>query len=352
MTEVIEDQAIANFSQTEAALTALTNRYQDVAFDVTTTAGMKDAKAARMDLRSLRTGLERARTEKKAYYLDVGRRIDKEAERITDHILDLERPIDALIKAEEKKKDDEKAAKVAAEQARLDATQAKINEIRALVQHAYGCPAARIEQFLADAHALDVESFDEDARQGAAAEKSHAILSLQTLLNERRKLDTEAEQNRKNAEEVERLRALLAVAQQEREALAAREREERLALERREREAREAEEARVRAEREAAEAAERKRAAAEAREREDARLREEQARQAQEKATRERLEAEATDAQRRADEAEIAAATLAVAALEAVNLLCKIGYGEHKTTKKLITALHKEGFSVQLPSGV
>ena len=53
--------AVVEYSATEAALADLRSRYQNVVFDVATTKGDKAARAARLELVTLRTTLEKKR---------------------------------------------------------------------------------------------------------------------------------------------------------------------------------------------------------------------------------------------------------------------------------------------------
>ena len=57
---------LTEYNPTEAALAELRQRYADVAFDLTTTKGDKEARAARKELVTLRTSLEAKRQEREA----------------------------------------------------------------------------------------------------------------------------------------------------------------------------------------------------------------------------------------------------------------------------------------------
>ena len=122
---VIETK-IAEYSPTAAALAELRQRFGNIAFDLTTTKGDKEARAASLELIRLRTSLEAKRKELKAPALERSRLIDDEAKRITGAILELETPIDQQIKAAEQKKEAERQAKVEAERQRVAAIQERI----------------------------------------------------------------------------------------------------------------------------------------------------------------------------------------------------------------------------------
>ena len=87
--------AIAEYSPTAAALADLRARYQNVVWDVTTTKGDKEARAARRELVTLRTTLEAKRKELKAPALERTRLIDAEAKSIEAQIRALEEDLGA-----------------------------------------------------------------------------------------------------------------------------------------------------------------------------------------------------------------------------------------------------------------
>jgi colicin import membrane protein len=231
---------IAEYSQTAAALGELRQRYENVVFPVKTTAGMKDAIAARKELRDIRVGLEKMRKEIKAPALLRCQLIDSEAKTITAQLVALEDPIDGQIKAEEARKEREKQERERIERERVERIQAKITGIRSLPMAMTGQPAAEIA---AEIEAL--EGFAPGAEfaefVGAAdAAKASALDALRAM--HERQVAQEAEAARLAAEraELERLRAEAAERQRQEEA--------RLAAERK------AQEDKLRAEREAAQA--------------------------------------------------------------------------------------------------
>ena len=136
--------AIAEYSKTEAALADLNTRYSMVVFDVTTTKGMVEAKTARAEIKGYRTDLEKERVRIKAPALEHCKLIDAEAKRITAELVKLEEPIDAVIKAEEARKEKEKAEKAAAGAKRISFIQQKLSQIRARVVATHGLSADQI----------------------------------------------------------------------------------------------------------------------------------------------------------------------------------------------------------------
>lgn len=115
-----------------SGLSDLKSKYTNAVFDVTTTAGMDEAKEARAAVRDPRYKVERIRKDSKRKLAAIGKEIDKEAEYLTVQLFALEAPIDAQIKAEEKRKDDERAKKVEAERQRQLGIRSALNAISEL----------------------------------------------------------------------------------------------------------------------------------------------------------------------------------------------------------------------------
>lgn len=308
----LTDGPIAAYSPVAAGLAELRHRFDGVVFDVSTTKGDKEARGFRKELVALRTTLEAKRKELKAPALAYAKRIDDEAKAITLEILGLEEPIDAQIKAEEARKEAERAAKAEAERQRVAAIQERIaNDITGAVRGAVGRSFSEISQILSDVGAMVIGAEFEEFQAQAQAAKGETLDKLRDMQQSalareeeeaRIKAEREAEAARLAAEraELERLRA--EAAERERVAAEARAAEER------------AQAAKLAAEREAQEAE--LRAAREAQERELAAQRAAQAKaEAEARAAREaeeqrlaaeraelRRQQEAAEAQRRAAE--------------------------------------------------
>lgn len=297
---------IVQYSKTEAALADLRQSYNR-AYEVSTTKGMEEAKAARAVIRTHRTDLEKMRKELKEPLLDQARAIDAEAKRITAELLAIEEPIDQQIKAEEERKEQEKLAK--AEAAAESIRQANLlrNSLADMVVKAAGQPASAIASIIEHVG----RSFLIPQGEHAAAlqqQKDETIERLEVMhqqalaIAEERaeiaRLRAKAEADAKTEREriaTEEAAAMAKREQADREAAAAREAADRQARitredeERRmsaERERIEAEQAKLKAERDAKDAQERtEREAAEAKARAE--------RDAAEAKERERLAAEA-----------------------------------------------------------
>lgn len=198
--------AITEYNQTEAALADLKSRYGNLVFDVKTTAGLAEAKKARAEIRGYRTSLEHLRQELKKPILDRGRLLDKEAERITTELAAMEDPIDQLIKAEEARKEAEKAAKAEADRKRLAGIQSRIDTMRAAPALAAGMTAAQVEAQLAEIEQTDTESGFDELKDFAGLVKDTTVDLLKEIVRSKRDAEAAAERMRLEREELDRQR--------------------------------------------------------------------------------------------------------------------------------------------------
>lgn len=252
---------ITEYTKTEAALAELRVKYKDAVFDVTTTKGMAEAKVARAELRTLRTDLEKERVRIKEPALTRCRLIDSEAKRITVELTALEDPIDAIIKAEENRKEQERLRKIEEERQRVQKINDAIDAIRNVPASLIGKPAIIIKGQLAKLKEQPIEP-DFFAEQFRQAEDAHAaaVAKVQEMLQAAVDAEAEAARVKAEREELERIRkenerlqrearerqeADERRAQQEREEAERREREAQAERERQEREAHEANQRRI-----------------------------------------------------------------------------------------------------------
>lgn len=203
----IIERALVEFSAVEAGLAVLRNDYQNIVYDVATTAGMNEAKAARVALREPRYEIERIRKSAKAPLLALGKKLDSDAARITAEIEKLEGPIDAQIKAEESRKEAEKQAKIEAEQKRVADIQERIEELRGCQMLTVASGSMLIAGHISDLEALPVDETFAEFRQQAEDAKAAGLARLNALCDAA--VAHEQEQDRIKAEraELERLRA-------------------------------------------------------------------------------------------------------------------------------------------------
>lgn len=190
---------LAKFSRVEAGLAALREKHGNVVYPVATTAGMEDAKAARAEIRAGRFAVEKLRKNAKTPLLQIGRRIDQEAIRITEAILEVEQPIDDQIKAEEARRLAEREAKRAAEVERLRMEAADKLRIEQEQLEAQRAEIARHQTLLAEERArIDAEAAaarkkaDEEAAEARREAELELAAQRKAIADERAKADAEA----------------------------------------------------------------------------------------------------------------------------------------------------------------
>lgn len=195
------DYKIVEYNEVAAGLALLRSRYQNVAFDCNTTAGDKEARAARLELVRLRTGLEAKRKELKAPALERSRLIDDEAKRITAAIVALEEPIDKQIRAVEEARERAKAEREEEERRHAAILRARINAIAAVAQRAVGKPSADIAEKITLVEGIDVSQEVFGAMHAdATAVHTETLAQLRAMLEATKAAEAE------RAEAEERLR--------------------------------------------------------------------------------------------------------------------------------------------------
>lgn len=199
---------ITEYSATEAALAELRLRYKDMTWDLTTTKGDKEARGARQELVRLRTSLEAKRKEVKAPFLTKCALIDIEAERIEDEIKALENPIDALIKADERRRADEKAERDRIERERVSTIQLRMSAIRSVPMEMVGKKSGEIREALDElsAMAVDAALFEEFELQ-AQGDRADAVKALTKMLDAVTAQEAEAAHLQEAREALEREQA-------------------------------------------------------------------------------------------------------------------------------------------------
>jgi len=117
--------------------------------DIGTTAGMAVAVKMRAAFRDdVRLSVEKTKVARKAPILQIGRLLDSTYNEIVAEVTPYEGKFDAVIKAEEKRKADAKAAKERAEAERIGTIKAAIEAIRALPDRAAGKSAEELRALL------------------------------------------------------------------------------------------------------------------------------------------------------------------------------------------------------------
>lgn len=227
----IKDAVLAQFKDAEVIVIGLADKYRDVAFDVATPKGLKEAIAARADLRDNgRLFVTKAETRIKADVNDLKRVMSSEVDRLVSIVKPVEDAVDAQIKAEEQRKAAEKAERdrIAAEKAA--AHQAKIAKIRAAAENAKGISSERIKNGIAMVEGLafgvECEDFlgqyeqakeetltsmrsslaEAQAREAAEAQRLENERVAAELAAQRAALEAQAAEIRRQAEAVETAR--------------------------------------------------------------------------------------------------------------------------------------------------
>lgn len=152
---------VAEYSETAAALARLEFRMKGVVYDLTTVKGMDAAKKDRQELRGLYVALDKMRLKLNE---DDQARIKKrndEAKRIDAAIRALFDPIDQQIKAEEQRKEDEKAEKRRLEAERVANLTARIDTIKNFALRAVGKDAAYVREKIDTLQGMGTDDFEE-----------------------------------------------------------------------------------------------------------------------------------------------------------------------------------------------
>lgn len=234
--DLVQGQLV-EFDKISAGLAAIEQAHpKDVACNVSTVAGMKQAIAGRAAWREPRIALEKARKAAKAPVLALGRDIDTFARSLETKLLEGEAHYDDQIKAEEARKEAERAEKLRKEAERVEAIHRRIHEVFVSVPSMMdGSTSAELLDEIKRIVAIEIDAAVFQEQAGAAALAKDAALSVLRRMQEKAAA-REAEETRLAAEraELERQRAeqarIEADARKARDEEAARLRQEREAL--------------------------------------------------------------------------------------------------------------------------
>lgn len=192
--------ALSEFDKIQAGLASLELAHpKSLACDVATTKGMKEAVAGRAAWRNPRIATEKARQAAKAPVLALGKDIDSRAKQITALLLEGESNYDDQIKAEETRKEAERAAKIEAERKRVAAHHERISEILGAVYSASGAHSTLIAENIGNVERLNTDETFEEFQAQAKAAKDETIAKLQEM--HAAAIEHEAEQARIKAEQ-------------------------------------------------------------------------------------------------------------------------------------------------------
>lgn len=377
---------VAIYSQTEAALAEMRQQLAGKTWNLRTVAGNREARQTRAALVSLRTDLDKRRKELKRPLLDHIARIDERAKEITAQIVEMETPIDTLIREDEARREAERQEAERREAERLQMINARIDEIARLPGTQLEATADELQVLIDTLTGTELD-FDPPHLQRAMEARELAVTQLRTLqrnaqiraeqaaqLEERLAAERASAERERAARRVQEAidgiagivtRAHLRNAAGLREVIASTEAIDVLDARYGDRtgEAREAREKALDtlrimladAEQKEADAAELEKLRAERAERERQDREAAEQRAAQERAEAEAAEAErqrlielgqeAAEAERIAlEQDEIATCTLENATAEALEMLTSLGHGQHLVARKLAAARFRAGW--------
>ena len=200
MDAVITKEAAIDLSVGDNQIALLASQADGV--DLTTKEGYEAGRQILASARTLRVGIETARKELKAFYLETGRKIDAEAKRLKQLVTEIEAPLQASKKAI----DDEKArVKREAEEAKQREADAAAKAERERIEKQQREEAAKIEAARAALQAEREKLAAERAEIEAEKERQAKAEAdrLQAIEEEKRKRE-QAEADRLQAIEDER----------------------------------------------------------------------------------------------------------------------------------------------------
>lgn len=200
--------SIKAFSQTEAALATLRERYAGIEYEVATPEGMQLAKSGRKELRGYRTGLEKARKAEKEDALRLCQTIDSEARRITDELRALEDPIAKQIDDEQRRIDEEREAKIRAEEERVEKIKTRIEDIRCAVEPiAWDTPSRDIGIVITQIADLVIDESFAEFESPAEDAKVATLARLRDMRDAAKAREEDEARRKAEQEELERRRA-------------------------------------------------------------------------------------------------------------------------------------------------
>lgn len=200
---------IIKFDKIDAGLAELELAHpKDIACDVTTPAGMRQAVAGRAAWRDPRIELEKVRKTIKAPILALGRSIDAFAEQLKDKLIEGETHYGAQIDVENKRKEDERQAKLQIEADRIAAIRALIVKSFTLpATEARGKSSAVIDATVASIMAVSLKDFG-DLSLEATTGRDDALAALALELQLAVDREFEADRVKREREELDAQRAI------------------------------------------------------------------------------------------------------------------------------------------------
>ena len=173
---------LASMDRVAAGIAELTTKYRGVIYEVVTSEGMEAAREARRAIKAPRVEVEKIRKEAKAPILELGRKLDAEAARITGELEKLENPIDAQIKVEEKRIEAERQAKIAAEVKRVADIHARIRDMsNGITLLCATTHLSVLQKWIDETEAIAIDDSFAEFRGNAEIEKADVLRRLREL---------------------------------------------------------------------------------------------------------------------------------------------------------------------------
>lgn len=210
----------AVYESFQDTLTKAVTTYGKATYNISTKSGMETAKEARAAFREIRIGGNKEREARKAPLIEIGKLLDSRYKEIAAQVAPYEERFDADIKAEEKKIEDEKAAKIKAEAERANAIQVLIDDIRNAPLAAIPLSVIETNEIISELTGI-VPNYDVYGERFVEAELllTTTIASLTEMLKGKEAQEIILKQQEEKRIEDERLAA---IAEQERIAIDAR----------------------------------------------------------------------------------------------------------------------------------
>jgi len=171
--------ALVEFDTVAAGLADLKARFGNVIYDVGTTAGMAAAKAARLEIRGPRYAVDKVLKATKEPLNAIKKELDDRAGQITAALLEIETPIHEQIKAEEDRKDAEKAERERVAAAQKLVIDNAMTWIRNHAVQAVGKSAADIKELVTSLETMEV-TLETFADRAGEAEQCR-LMTLEVL---------------------------------------------------------------------------------------------------------------------------------------------------------------------------
>jgi colicin import membrane protein len=199
-------KALTDINAVSTGIADLKSQYGGVVYEVTTTVGMDEAKAARLAVRTPRYEVERIRKAAKAPLLALGKKLDAEAARIETELLKIEDPIDQQIKVEETRKEAERQARIDAELKRVADLQERVAELRGCQTLSPTSGAELVASHIADLERLVVDDSFQEFQQQAEDAKAAGLARLRAVYTAAVAHEAEQARIKTEREELARLR--------------------------------------------------------------------------------------------------------------------------------------------------